>query len=154
MTSADCITIIRDKLIRLIDSGEINGTYNQSKSSISFYVNDINVVERPLLTLRLSNHRPTYSKYIHSAITPPSEENFTNLSIEFYKPISDAIGRTKKNKVRPNINVPELMKDIVLPFTINSFSYKPSLLDLNVIAMTSKCPLKPTLVFIIIAFQI
>ena len=131
MTSADCIAIIRDGLIRIIDSCEINGTYNQSKSSISFYVNDINVSERPLLTLRLSNHRPTYSKYIHSSLTPPSNENFTNLSIEFYKPIADTTGRTKKNRVRPNINTPEAMKDVVLPFTINSFSYKPSLLDLN-----------------------
>ena len=98
MTSEECIDIIKNRLIALVYSGQIKATYNQSNSTISFYVNDISVGKRPLLTLRISNHRPTYQNYIHTDLTPPSPEENTNVSIEFYKPQYNKKGKRLNTK--------------------------------------------------------
>ena len=49
-----------------IDNGQLKATYKPSDSTISFYVNDIDIEKRPLLTLRLSDHNPTYQNYVGS----------------------------------------------------------------------------------------
>ena len=128
MTSEECIDILKNRLIALVNSGQLKATYNQSNSTISFYVNDISVEKRPLLTLRVSDHRPTYQNYIHTDLTPPSPEENTNVSIEFYKPKYNKKGKKIKDKVNSGVQVPQNVDDI-LPFVINSYKYTPELLE-------------------------
>ena len=127
MTSERCIEIIRDRLIALVDSGKLNATYRPSNSTISFYVKDISVGERPLLTLRLSNHRPTYQNYVNQHLVPPSSEDNTNVSVEFYKPLYSKDGKKIKDKVNHRVKVPQTI-NVVIPFVVKSFKYKPELL--------------------------
>lgn len=127
MTSEQCIDIIKNRLIALVNSGQLKAKIKPSKSSISFYVTDIYVGERPLLTLRLSNHNPAYQNYIRSDLTPPSEGYDTNISIEFYKPKYKASGRIARNRVRTKVEVPQDVKGVV-PFFVNSYEYEPSIL--------------------------
>lgn len=127
MTSEQCIDIIKNRLTALVNSGQLKAKIKPSKSSISFYVTDIDMVERPLLTLRLSNHNPAYQNYIRSDLTPPSEGYNTNVSIEFYKPKYKASGRIARNRVRTKVEVPQDVKGVV-PFFVNSYEYEPSLL--------------------------
>ena len=129
MTSEECIKIIVDRLISLVDSGQLNATYNQSEDTISFYVNDISIGERPLLTLRVSDHRPTYQKYIRPDVPPPSSGIDTNVSIEFYKPKFDEDGNVYRNRVRNGVSI-QHSESVVVPFVINSYSYTPKLLEL------------------------
>ena len=128
MTSEKCIKIIVDRLTSLVDSGQLNATYNQSENTISFYVNDISIGERPLLTLRVSDHRPTYQKYIRPDVPPPSSGIDTNVSIEFYKPKYNKNDKVIDNKVNYKVSVRYCENDIV-PFVINSYNYKPELLN-------------------------
>ena len=128
MTSEECVDIIKNGLIDLIDGGQLKATYNQSNSTISFYVNDISIDKRPLLTLRVSDHRPAYQNYIHTDLTPPSPEENTNVSIEFYKPKYREDGRLIKNKIKPKVNVPQDINGVI-PFIVNSYSYTPRLLE-------------------------
>ena len=127
MTSEQCIDIIKDRLTALVNSGQLKAKIKPSKSSISFYVTDIDVGERPLLTLRLSNHNPAYQNYIRSDLTPPSEGYDTNISIEFYKPKYKASGRIARNRLRTKVEVPQDVKGVV-PFFVNSYEYEPSIL--------------------------
>lgn len=127
MTSEQCIDIIKNRLTALVNSGQLKAKIKPSKSSISFYVTDIDMVERPLLTLRLSNHNPAYQNYIRSDLTPPSEGYNTNVSIEFYKPKYKASGRIARNRVRTKVEVPQDVKGVV-PFFVNSYEYEPSIL--------------------------
>lgn len=127
MTSEQCIDIIKNRLTALVNSGQLKAKIKPSKSSISFYVTDIDMGERPLLTLRLSNHNPAYQNYIRSDLTPPSEGYNTNVSIEFYKPKYKASGRIARNRVRTKVEVPKDVKGVV-PFFVNSYEYEPSIL--------------------------
>lgn len=101
VTSEYAIDYIKDKLLGLINSGNLKATCNPSKSTVSFYVNDIETINRPLLTLtlRLSDHHPTLQDYIDNGPSTPSEESNTNVSIEFYKPMFNKDGKRIKNKV-------------------------------------------------------
>lgn len=128
MTSEQCIDIIKDRLIALVDSGQLKATYKPSVSTISFYVNDIDVGERPLLTLRLSDHRPDYQNYIQPNLTPPSSKDDTNVSIEFYTPKYDSKGKKMKDIVNKGVKVP-LNVNGVLPFVVCSYKYAPNILD-------------------------
>ena len=128
MTSEECITIIKDRLLNLINSGQLKATFRPSDSTFSFYYNDIDIGERPLLTLRLANHNPQYQHYIHPELTPPSEGYNMNISIEFYKPKLKRNGRIKRNRINPNVTVPEDIHGVV-PFVVNSYEYIPEKLD-------------------------
>lgn len=103
MTSEDCIEIIKNRLMVLVDSGKITARYDEDV--VSFYVRDIEMGERPLLTLRLSDRRPNYQKYIRSDALPPSGNENTNVSIEFYKPKYNDDGTRKPNKVKPRVTI-------------------------------------------------
>ena len=127
MTSEKCIEIIKDRLIALVDSGKLNATYRPSDSTISFYVKDISIGKRPLLTLRLSDHRPNYQNYIGQQNTPPSSGYNTNISIEFYKPKYKASGKTYRDRIDANVSVPNGIRGVI-PFVVKSFKYKPELL--------------------------
>ena len=98
VTSEYTIDYIKNKLLGLINSGKLKATCNPSKSTVSFYVNDIETVNRPLLTLtlRLSDHHPTLQDYIDNGPSTPSEENNTNVSLEFYKPMFNEVGKASK----------------------------------------------------------
>ena len=43
MKSEECIEIIKNRLMTLINSGKMKATYRSSDRTISFYVNDIDV---------------------------------------------------------------------------------------------------------------
>lgn len=58
ITSTQAVNLISTNIIDLIKNGKLNATYKQSNTTISFYVNDINVGVRKL-TLRVSDHHPT-----------------------------------------------------------------------------------------------
>ena len=110
----------------LVDSGKITARYDEDV--VSFYVRDIEMGERPLLTLRLSDHRPNYQKYIRSDALPPSGNENTNVSIEFYKPKYNDDGTRNPNKVKPRVTIkPEI--EGVVPFIIYSYSYTHELLN-------------------------
>ena len=135
ISSIQGITYIKNKLIQLVNSGKLNATYNQSKTTISFYVNDIKTSKRPLvtLTLRVSNHNPKFQHYIENDNIPSPESN-TNISIEFYQPLYDKNGKRIKNRIDTNVKTGD--DEIVLPFEVTSFDYPVRLLntpDLDVI---------------------
>lgn len=123
MTSEQCINIIKNRLIALVDSGQLKATYKPSNSTISFYVNDIDVGERPLLTLRLSDHNPKYWSYVQQGLTPPYEGDGVNVSIEFYRP-KKVNGRKQRNRVDTRVKVPPMVNGVV-PFVVNSYDYTP-----------------------------
>ena len=123
------IDYIKNKLLGLIHSGKLKATCNPSKSTVSFYVNDIETINRPLLTLtlRLSDHHPTLQHYVDSTTNLPSTESNTNISIEFYKPLYNKHRKKKRNKFNANVRTKD--DTVVLPFTVTYFEYKPGLLD-------------------------
>ena len=127
MTSEQCINIIKNRLIALVDSGQLKATYKPSNSTISFYVNDIDVGERPLLTLRLSDHNPEYWSYVQQGLTPPYEGDGVNVSIEFYRP-KKVNGRKLRNRVDTRVKVPPMVNGVV-PFVVNSYDYTPEKLE-------------------------
>ena len=127
MTSEQCINIIKNRLIALVDSGQLKVTYKPSNSTISFYANDIDVGERPLLTLRLSDHNPEYWSYVQQGLTPPYEGDGVNVSIEFYRP-KKVNGRKQRNRVDTRVKVPPMVNGVV-PFVVNSYDYTPEKLE-------------------------
>ena len=64
MDSRQAIERIKNNLIELIKNGKLNATTEQNDNSISFYVYKTPTETIPLLTLRLSDHRPKFQKYI------------------------------------------------------------------------------------------
>lgn len=119
------IQIIESRLTNLIRQGQLNAKYNKSSKSISFYLRDIEVNSQPILTLRLSNHRPDFQGYIKNDFVLPSNTN--NISIEFFKPRRSSSGRRKKDEMNANIEA-ETFKNIT-PFAITSYKYSPSNLE-------------------------
>ena len=87
---------LKNKMINLINKGEINATYDQSSTSISFYISDIIATNRPLLSLRLSNHHENFINRAKQRGELPQGDS--NISIELYKPL-----KGKKNKVRNSV---------------------------------------------------
>ena len=88
------IEYLKNKLINLIQQGVINATYDESKSSISFYISDIIATNRPLLSLRLSNHHENFNNRKKNGRELPKGND--NISIELYKP-----QKGLRNKVKP-----------------------------------------------------
>ena len=84
------ITYLKDKLINLINNGSLNATYEESMSTISFYLSNIQNDKRPLLTLRLSNEN--FNNRKNGGRELPIGDD--NLSIELYKPNGER-NRTK-----------------------------------------------------------
>ncbi len=130
ISSEEAISFIKTNLIELIESGTLNGSYQQSNTTISFYVYRNASEELPLLTLRTSDHRPTLQNYLYSRNPMPSETDDTNLSIEFYKP---KIGRNNlrfRNRLKNSISIP-VGANVPNPFTVSSYSYSPQKLDID-----------------------
>ena len=115
----DIIIELSNRIISDIDNGYINAVYHKSKTSISFYVNDVNKGKEPYLTLRLSNHKPSADNYIYNNpnILPHLT---TNISIEFPKLLRE---RVSKNKANMRVYVSDDNTKI-LPFDIISYEYK------------------------------
>ena len=128
MKSEECINTIKDRLLALINSGQLKAKYRASESTFSFYFNDIDLGERPLLTLRLADHNPTYQNYVNRNLTPPSEGYNVNMSIEFFKPKFKPNGRIKRNRLNADVNVPQDVHGVV-PFFVNSYEYIPEKLE-------------------------
>lgn len=128
VSSEDAITYIKDKLILLVNSGRLVATYNQSRTTISFYVNDIETAKRPLVTLslRLSDHNPKLQHNIEGNVIPSPESN-TNISIEFYQPMYDSSGKRKRNRFDTRVKTND--DEIILPFEVTNYDYAPELLD-------------------------
>ena len=122
MKSEECINTIKDRLLTLINSGQLKAKYRASKSTFSFYFNDIDLEEKPLLTLRLADHNPTYQNYVNHNLTPPSVGYNVNMSIEFFKPKFRPNGRIKRNRINADVNVPQDVHGVV-PFLVNSYDY-------------------------------
>lgn len=119
------ISIIESRLTNMIRQGQLIAKYNQSDKSISFYLRDIEVNSQPILTLRVSNHRPEFQGYIRNGFEIPNGCN--NVSIEFYKPKRSSGGKKINDKIDNNIDT-ETFKNIT-PFAITSFKYSPSNLE-------------------------
>lgn len=130
VNSENAITYIKNNLLQLISDGKLIADTEQSVDTISFYVYKTPTERVPLLTLRTSDHRPTFQKYINSKFPYPSEEENTNLSIEFYKQKTDENGKKVRNRVNHSVTIPKGV-EAPSPFIISSFSYKPELLDEN-----------------------
>ena len=128
MTSIECITYIRNKLISLIQSGQLKANWRQSKTTLSFYMNDIEGGEE-MKTLRLSDHRPILKRYVNIKLTPPSDKPNTNISVEFYQKNRNKKGKVRPNKMKKTIRVPKSMRNKVKPFEVKSYSYKPKQLN-------------------------
>lgn len=128
MDSQQAIEKIKDRLIELIKNEKLNATTEQSDNSISFYIYKTPTETIPLITLRTSDHRPKFQKYIRPGIPSPSEEENMNLSVEFYKARSKEDGTKIRNRVDTGVNIPHGV-DAIKPFTISSFSYKPENLN-------------------------
>lgn len=128
MDSRQAIERIKNNLIELIKNGKLNATTEQNDNSISFYVYKTPTETIPLLTLRISDHRPTFQKYIKPRIQPPSEEENTNISVEFYKIKRKEDGSIIRNRINNGVNIPHGV-DVIKPFTISSFSYMPKKLN-------------------------
>ena len=110
---------LKNKLINLINKGEINATYDQSDNTISFYISDIVANSRPLLSLRLSNHHENFNNRERQRGELPQGDD--NISIEFYKPSDE-----KKNRVRTHVNhFYTVDKPQVIPFSVTSIEYIP-----------------------------
>jgi len=119
------INIIESRLTNLIRQDQLNAKYNKSEKSISFYLRDINDGTQPLLTLRVSHHRPDFQGYIKSDLVLPNNTN--NISIEFYKPRRNSARKIVRDKMDTNVDV-ETFKNLT-PFAITSHKYSPSNLE-------------------------
>lgn len=121
----NAINYLKDKLIELIDNKVINGSYRQSKSTISFYVSDIEAINRPLLSIRLSDHHADFFNYGRNNTTLPIGDD--NISVELYKPIEGL-----RNRTRTNVNIYySTVKPDIQPFSITAIEYKPTELEDN-----------------------
>ena len=112
----------------MVNSGQLKATYEQEDETISFYVNNISIGKRPLLKLRVSDHRPIYQKYIRPDLIPPSSGMGVNISIEFYKPKYKENGKKVKDKVNTGVSIKHSESEVI-PFVICSYKYKPELLN-------------------------
>ena len=121
---------IKNYLKTEIDSGRLNGEYQESTKTISFYVYKTPGTTEPLLTLRITDHRPYLQKYIRSNAPRPSVEPNTNMSIEFYIPKKDSNGKTLQNRFINKVISPSSIP-IVQPFTVSSFNYDSRKLDIG-----------------------
>lgn len=119
------IEYLKNKLINLINQGVINATYEESENTISFYISDIIATNRPLLSLRLSNHHENFNNRNRSKNGLPQGDD--NLSIELYKPLKD-----KRNKVRRNVSLLYTTdKPTPIPFSVTTIEYRPWLMRSN-----------------------
>lgn len=125
---AVAIEKIKNALKSEIDSGRLNGTYTESDKTISLYVYKTETETDPLLTFRVTDHRPIMQKYIRSNAPRPSTQDNTNMSVEFYIPKYEPDGTKKQNKFRNNVVSPKTIEE-VKPFSISSFNYDSRILD-------------------------
>lgn len=130
MDGDKAIEYLKNKLINLIQQGVINATYDESKSSISFYISDIIATNRPLLSLRLSNHHENFNNRKKNGRELPKGDD--NISIELYKP-----RKGLRNKVKPNVSLLySYNKPTPIPFSVTTIEYEPWLMydnDVNLI---------------------
>lgn len=124
------INKIKNYLKAEIDSGRLNGEYQESTKTVSFYVYKTPGTTEPLLTLRITDHRPYLQKYIRSNAPRPSVEPNTNMSIEFYMTKKDSNGKTMRNRFINKVISPSSIP-IVHPFTVSSFNYDSRKLDIG-----------------------
>lgn len=118
------ITYLKDKLINLINNGSLNATYEESKSTISFYLSNIQNEKRPLLTLRLSNHHENFNNRKNGGRELPIGDD--NLSIELYKPNGE------RNRTKTNVYVGyHTEKPNISPFSVTCIEYYPKLMHEN-----------------------
>lgn len=122
----DAITIIAKRLKALIDSKELDASYDESDTTLSVYIDDIKLGRIPLLTLRLSDHNVNMHYFYHNRPTNPSET--TNLSVEFYTPKTKN-GKPIRNRVGHNVTVDN--RSHATPFDITYFSYPSKKLVLS-----------------------
>lgn len=115
---SDAISIIANRLKKLIDTNQLEATYEASDSTLSVYIDDIKLGRIPLLTLRLSDHNVNMHYFFHNRPTNPSQT--TNLSVEFYKP-KYKNGKRVRNRVGRNVAVDN--RSHATPFEITYFSY-------------------------------
>lgn len=118
------ISIIAKRLKTLIDTNQLDATYEESDSALSVYIDDIKLGRIPLLTLRLSDHNVNMHFFYHNRPTNPSQT--TNLSIEFYKP-KHKDGKRVRNRVGRNMVVDN--RSHAIPFDIEYYSYPSDKLD-------------------------
>ena len=121
---------IKTALKNEIDTGSLNGTYSESEKTISLYVYKSETETDPLLTFRVTDHRPIMQKYIRSNAPRPSEQENANMSVEFYVPKFDEDGNRKPNKFKNNVVSPKTIEE-VKPFTISSFNYNARVMDVG-----------------------
>lgn len=122
----DAISIIAKRLKALIDSKELDASYDESDTTLSVYIDDIKLGRIPLLTLRLSDHNVNMHYFFQNRPTNPAET--TNLSIEFYIP-KNKDGKKIRNRVRHNVTVDN--RSHATPFDITYFSYSSKKLVLS-----------------------
>ena len=121
---SDAISIIAKRLKTLIDTNQLDATYEESDSTLSVYIDDIKLGRIPLLTLRLSDHNVNMHYFYHNRPTNPSQT--TNLSIEFYKP-KYKNGKRVRNRAGRNVAVDN--RSHATPFDITYYSYPSNKLD-------------------------
>ncbi len=119
---------IKNALKAEIDSGRLNGTYSESDKTISLYIYKTETETDPLLSFRVTDHRPIMQKYIRPGAPRPSTQDNTNMSVEFYIPRYEPDGTKKQNKFRNNVVSPITIEK-VKPFSISSFNYDSRILE-------------------------
>ena len=120
------IKYIEDGLRQLLSSKQIFGKLTHSQTSISLYINTKSPMTPPQKTLRASNHHPTMANMVKGGKKP---WNTTNISVEFYEPLTDTKGKIKRNKFKTTVL--QNVKGSIQPFSINVFEYKAELLDIS-----------------------
>lgn len=125
----NAILTIKNNLKALIDNGTINAKYNESDTSVSFYINDIDNGVTSILTLRLSDHDPSLGDYVSNSDARFMPWDTENISVEFYVPMINPDGKKQRNRPNTLTIIPHKLRDTARPFKVKIYEYKPLLLD-------------------------
>ena len=125
----NALLVYKNNLKSLIDGGSINATYEESDTTISFYINDIDNGTKQILTLRLSDHDPNLDNYISNGNAVHMPWDTKNLSVELYVPQLLPNGSVRRNRASTKVRIPFKLRKIARPFKVKIFEYQPMLLD-------------------------
>lgn len=110
----------------LINIRALNGRIVESTQTVSFYIYKDRLGCVPMQIFRISDHRPDLYRMIKENTPNPSQEEFANLSIEFYVPkFFEGNGGRVQNKLKTKVKTYDKS---LKPFSVDSYSYTPELL--------------------------
>lgn len=121
---------IADELEKLIQSNQIKGKLNRSKSSISIYLRTKDADNPPPKYFRGSNHHPTHASLLGNKWKPWIS---SNLSIEFTETRYNNVGKKLDNDWNDVVRQNE--QGSIQPFSIDVYEYKAASLDESDIPM-------------------